>query len=304
MSLRKSPSNEALTQYVLGELGEDERERVEHQYFTDVSVHERLLALEEELADSYVRGALSEPRHMRVQALFFDSAEDRGRMAFSRALCHWIDERGEKREEVSVVPQGPSLWQRAGAIFAAHTSALQFAFAALALIAIVTALVWWRAAPNLPKPELQAKHAEPRTESQIPQHSSSQLAQSQPSYRHRSGSTAVTPVVAFTLIPGTRDVGSPGNTIAVPAVPATIRLKMDVASIDYATYRATIQPAGAASGPSFLAHRLGDRSSIMYVDVPSSALRSGDYSIELEGIGQNGANEVVAGYSFRVERRR
>ena len=54
----ESESDDLLSRYLRRELAEAERDRVEEMYFADDKLHERLLMLEDQMIDSYVRGQL------------------------------------------------------------------------------------------------------------------------------------------------------------------------------------------------------------------------------------------------------
>ena len=57
-----------LRRYLLGQLSEPERERLEERYFDDDEVFAALVAAEEELTSDYLAGTLSEQRPRAVRA--------------------------------------------------------------------------------------------------------------------------------------------------------------------------------------------------------------------------------------------
>jgi len=83
--LQKCTEDYALINYLLGELSETERDRIEDGYFADDGLHERLLALEDELTDCYVRGELSPKQRQHFEEWFLRSPERKERLKFTRA---------------------------------------------------------------------------------------------------------------------------------------------------------------------------------------------------------------------------
>lgn len=81
-----SGDEQLLTRYLLGELPEEERSRLEAEYFADPGLFARLLAAEDDLIDAYVRGALSAEAQARFEERFCRSGEQVQRIAFASAL--------------------------------------------------------------------------------------------------------------------------------------------------------------------------------------------------------------------------
>lgn len=51
----EATNEQSITRFLLGELPEDERQNIEERFFADNSFYEQVLAVQEELADDYVR---------------------------------------------------------------------------------------------------------------------------------------------------------------------------------------------------------------------------------------------------------
>jgi anti-sigma factor RsiW len=79
-------NEDLLTRYLLGELPEDERARVEDEAFADAEILAQLLAVENDLVDEYVRGELTGEARHRFERMFLNSAERRRKIAFAGAL--------------------------------------------------------------------------------------------------------------------------------------------------------------------------------------------------------------------------
>jgi anti-sigma-K factor RskA len=80
-------SEKALVRYHLGELSPEERDAVEDRYFADDAFHERVLAVEEELIDSYVRDELSAEQRKHFESWFLPVDDRRERLEFAKTLA-------------------------------------------------------------------------------------------------------------------------------------------------------------------------------------------------------------------------
>lgn len=83
-------SDELLVRYHLGELSPGERDAVEDRYFADNAFHERVLAAEEELIDSYVRGELSNKQRKHFESWFLRTDDRLKKLEFAKALARYL----------------------------------------------------------------------------------------------------------------------------------------------------------------------------------------------------------------------
>src|SRR5258708_22304820 len=125
---QKSGGDDALIKYLLGELPDQERDRVEDKYFADDAFHERLLILEEELTDSYVRGELSPEQRKHFEQWFLRSPERLERLEFSRAVVQYAS-------RAAVPAAEPSSWWHSVLSFLPASRRMQFTLAC-ALLAL------------------------------------------------------------------------------------------------------------------------------------------------------------------------
>ena len=77
-------SDELLFRYHLGELSPVERDAVEDRYFADDAFHEQVLAADEELIDSYVRGELSTEQNEHFEDWFLQADDRRQKLDIIR----------------------------------------------------------------------------------------------------------------------------------------------------------------------------------------------------------------------------
>src|SRR5258708_10755197 len=81
-----------LQRYLLGNLSEEERVRVEDRAFADPAYLGALEAAEADLMDAYVRGELPQSDRRQFERLFLTSRQRRNRVEFARALATVADE--------------------------------------------------------------------------------------------------------------------------------------------------------------------------------------------------------------------
>lgn len=79
-----------ITAYLLGELSEQEQEQLEARYFADDALFEQLLAIEDELINSYARGAITEAERARFEQHFMKSPSRRKRVQLTEALMRQV----------------------------------------------------------------------------------------------------------------------------------------------------------------------------------------------------------------------
>jgi hypothetical protein len=103
-----SENNNELRQYLLGDLTEEARRRVEQRLLTEPDFLEELLAGEEELVDEYVGDELSDDERLKFERHFLCTKERRQQLSFARALSRYVSKSEAKevvvREEMVSVP--------------------------------------------------------------------------------------------------------------------------------------------------------------------------------------------------------
>jgi anti-sigma factor RsiW len=86
MAEHKRDDEELMHRYLLGELPEEEQEKLEARYFADDELFELLLVIEDDLLDRYARGNFSEHERKRLERHFLQSQARRKRLMFTEAL--------------------------------------------------------------------------------------------------------------------------------------------------------------------------------------------------------------------------
>src|SRR5215471_14769527 len=82
----RAEDQEVLVRYLLGELTDAERTRIELLFFSDEGYYEHLLAVEDELRYDFAQGRLAPARRERFARRFLRAGQDRGDIGFPAAL--------------------------------------------------------------------------------------------------------------------------------------------------------------------------------------------------------------------------
>lgn len=91
MNLKQVEENDdLLTRYLLGDLSEEEQERVEERYISDRGFYDQLLAAEDDLIDSYAEKALTPQQLVSFEKYFLRSPERQNRVAFAEAWMAYV----------------------------------------------------------------------------------------------------------------------------------------------------------------------------------------------------------------------
>ncbi len=320
------------TRYLLGELSERERERLEAAYFTDEEAFDQMLVAENELYDAYVRGELPAAARARFEANLLTEPRGRERVKFARALAEAATAARPAPVLPEPAPAPPSLF----AALRACGAGLRFALAAAVLV-IAISLPWLLFERAQTHAELRQLRAEQATLTARAQESEQRAAAEQarreellaqlagqptppapalvqpggdaaPALRPMPPPQAVkaaprASVLSFALTPGLVRGGG-ASPLRVPADASAIRLRLNVEASAYNNYRAVIETAGGREVRRVDALKpAGAGGTLTLPTLPARDLPPGDYILLLTGQRPDGDFEGVADYSFRIVRK-
>jgi hypothetical protein len=113
---------------------------------------------------------------------------------------------------------------------------------------------------------------------------------------------ARTGILSFTLLAATRGAGEI-TTIALSPGTATVRLQLDLESDDFPAYRAALRDPATDEivwrGTNLHAISRGDVKSLS-ITIAAKLLKPQTYTVDLTGVPDRGAAELVSSYTFRV----
>lgn len=268
---------EAMRQYLLGTLGEDERQRLEREFLRDDEAFEELRALENELLYDYAQGGLSPDDRRHFEERYLGLPEGRQKLAQARALL------------AKIAP-------------AAKPARPVFPFLAAAAALAVGLAVGWLALKGSP-PDDTARRSIPAP-SRLPPTSASlsRPAASPPSSTRPPTAGSSAAVFALALAPGlTRGADQP-RRIALPPEATVVRLQLDVPKASRSPhYRAALRTAEGESIWTGSGPWPGASGRVLVLEIPARALKEADYELTLAAEGTRGVEEI-AEYYFGILR--
>ncbi|HYL98941.1 MAG TPA: hypothetical protein VEZ90_08295 [Blastocatellia bacterium] len=270
--------------YLRGELGPDDVERVEESILTNDEFFEELEAAEDDLIDEYVAGTLSAQDRTRFEERYFSIPAMRDRVNFAAALARYraqpsaqtVDDVDFRKAEPRESTLGEST---AGKAISLESGSGGFSRwrsippSTIKLISIAAAFVLVAAAVLLVK------------------------------FAFAPGSQAQRKVVA-SVEPGSLRSGGQLARIEMPGDATVLELRLKLRDADYQKFQAVVVEADE-SVEVFTSGVLPVESApdrIVVVDIPASALKPGDYQVELSGI-VDGKPTNADEYNFRLTRR-
>jgi CHAT domain-containing protein/cytochrome c-type biogenesis protein CcmH/NrfG len=107
----KDANSEKLTQYLLGEMPEEEKQQLEEKYFSDDELYDELLAAERDLIDRYVQKELSRAEQERFEQYFLSAPGRRRKLRFAISLHEYVPEPAAKKTEEKIKVYKPAWWK-------------------------------------------------------------------------------------------------------------------------------------------------------------------------------------------------
>ena len=310
---------EIIRAYLLGNLPQGEREKLEEQLMTQDDTFTQVLIHEDELIDEYVSGALSAQEKEAFDRHFLAAPERRQKLEFAQALTKYVKASAPVTTEKRVTLS--SFAKVCMSLLRLQHPAVRYSFAAIALVLSV-GIPWsilnvWRLQTELGKiREHQATSQiavnnltqQLSAEQKRNQDLMEQLVQQQQSrsaLEEQLASVQQPAIVSFPLTPGqVRDFGGM-KKLAVPPATRLVELGLAIDGENYLNYRATLL---GANGEEVLSlNRLNgtrrDGIGVVVVPIPARLLGPGDYSVKLSGLKAGSAPEEIGKFYFRVLRR-
>lgn len=262
----------SLRQFLLGQLNEEERQRIETLFITDSLLRERILLLEQDLIEDYLEDSLTAADLESFLQQYTATPAQRRKLGIAKS----IKERAA-REGTRIVPSPAP-------VTTGERSRLRFALlvpvAAIIIIAIVAAAIWLNS--RVERRNRRLAIAEEVVRLNVP----SSMREVPP----QMSSLELRPV-------SVRSAESPPELAAVQIVEAHL---LWTQKEQYPTYRAVLQRVGDDEPVSVNeVHAESDGKTIRF-RLPAHLLLRGTYRIELTGIAPGGATSPTEEYQFVV----
>lgn len=299
-------SDELMIRYLLGDVSDEERIRLEEHYFVDDDAFEQLSALEDELIDDYVGGELTEIQQTQFELYFLSSAERRRKLAFAESLARYL------AAATGVTPAAKEAKIAAGWDVLGTGARWSFAAACAAVLIVGTWLVRdnWRLRAQLRQIQAEQTQLKERDEElarQLAQLNAPAIGSAPAAVSGEQAGTRSQPlpIVALALTPGLLRGSAEQPTLVIPHGPHLVRLQVNLDSNpSYESYIATLETVeGTRIWSKEGLRPVTEGGLALVLELPSSLLRSEDYILKLRGKLTNAAATEVAGYSFRVIKR-
>ena len=328
-------TTELMTRFLLGQLSDEERKAVEERFLTDDEYFAQLLVIEDSLVDDYVLGRLAADQLKNAELLFGSSAIGKREVTFTQDLVASVRKAREAKEQKKkralvtgqIASPKTSPWLRSQAsmnLIARGFRNLPVVFSAtLALIVLLLAgtsiflffqyqrrnreLLAQRVVLERNVQETRQKlDQEMRTsaelskqldlESEMRTRAEEALAQ----FRN-GGSRSITSLV---LLPTTFQRSGGAKTVSFNASSNRLQLLLEIPSdTSYPNYNVLIKTFDGQpiwSRDSISASQVKQRK--LSLILSSSLFPYNDYRIELRGVPDNGAAQLVADYAFKVRK--
>ncbi|MCA1566319.1 MAG: hypothetical protein LC803_11905 [Acidobacteria bacterium] len=258
--------SEAVRQYLLGTLPQEQSLHIEEQFLTSNNRFEELLIAEDELIDEYLRGELSEAERKHFTDHFLQSPERQQKLRFAKTFEKYIEatqiERPHKStRSISQAFSGSSILRR---LFPLRSPVATLSLATVVLLLLIGTS--WVLISRL----------------QVQEGTRNSLV------------LALTPRLV-------RDFGETSKVVITEDV-HIVRLRLMLPANDYQTYRAVLRSSEGTeiwTGDKLIVNTSGADRYIDYA-LPAGILKPDDYKITLSGHLTEDKYEDITHYSFRV----
>jgi hypothetical protein len=288
-----------IKRYLLGQLSSEERQKFENEYFSDTKTFEAVVAIENDLIDSYARTELRGPEKLLFEQRYCSSPEGRSRIQFSMALTEIV------RSSQSTVK---SKKFRFGELFRLPFEfagqSFQWALGTVCIVLCVAVFLLTFRNRELNRELLNARNNETalRTERDEAVGQIASLSQTPKGEPANPLARSDVRELAFTLAAGIVRGESQGQILVVPRDRPWIRLEMPIDEDAFKGYEAVLytpEMHELRRGQSLKSQSTANGIRIDW-RIPSESLQSGDYVLQLNGKQDGGEAEPLTVFSFRV----
>jgi len=313
-------SEQIITNYLLGELSEDEQTALEEKYFNDRELFDWVVQVESDLVDKHARGLLSPETRARFEFHYLAHPKRRERAKFAETLAAKVDQ----NSSVSFAPAvAESWWSRL--VTSMRGPKLAWAFA-IVLLLLAGSAFWFLIEGRRLRQELAKTETERARHEQVERELKGRVANEQQRSEQRSAEldrlraeqqalqpsptptvSSVPSFVSLALtIGGVRGVDTgPPTVLVIPAGTQQVRIQLSLRENDYQSYQAVLQPAGGKEifSRQTLQARTNKSGASLVLLIPANKFTTGDYILTLKGATQNREVEDVSKSLFHVEKK-
>lgn len=315
--------DQKLMRYLLGELSLDERTQLEDRYIADQDFYEHMLIAEDEIIDTYVRGAMSERDSDLFRKNFLCSEERRERIKIARTLIGYSDAHASTH---SAVREERPLRDWLLSFLRFDAPVMRMAVTAAAVVVLVGGVLGWveliRLRSGLDKLRSEQSAQQQREESlkreveeqgrlgdqlnedlDRERSERGRLEQEVAKLREQQSAPAV-----FSLGSGLSDrpKGAPpeGRTVTIPRGREMVKFQLDLLADEYDSYLVIVRDArGQAIWQGLIQSARTASGSAIFVRLRSRLFSEGQHSFTLSGSRNNRNYEAICEFPISLVRK-
>ena len=320
-SADKQPYDEQLLiRYLLGEVPDEEAERLDESSITDTEFVLRLDAVENDLVDAYVKGELSADTLERFEKFYLSSPKKREKVDFARTFLRFAEKSARAAAKAAAAPAIAGAAQREKAPkersarrwFTVPRLNLQWGVAAAALVMLLASSYLFvenehlrhqgtearerEAALDHRAQELERELSDQRSANTGIRKELDRLRESLPP----SGSLKT---IAVLLLPQTRGVGQI-TTVAVPRGTDRVTLRLQLETDEFPWYQVALKDPITNRvlwrGGYLLRAKPEGNSKAVSVSLSAKLFKPQNYIMEVSGVSRSGAPELISGYPVKI----
>jgi TolA-binding protein len=337
--IQEVDNRQSLTRYLLGDVSDNERERIEES-FTDENAFNEYLVVEEDLVDAYIRGELSPQERRKFEDNYLGpSLERRERVAIARAILECLPEMQKSPAPVAAVAAAgaDSKPSSIKAFFSRYkVAALQYALAAI----VVGVLTFWLSSlhSQITKMNTERATAEQRQrqlddekrrfrqreqelqqqldEQRITREQLTEQLQRERTEHDRRVQELMDEIqranaeraqsFAISIFSFPHSTKGTGSSVAQPIRRGTKWVTVNLIlprELEYKTYRADLESAsGTTRQDGLTVKNTGQGKAVVMRPFSPNSLTDGDNTVTLYGLDQDGKYQPVDGYTIRVRK--
>jgi hypothetical protein len=285
--------------YLLGDLGQDELERIEERLLTDAGFAEEVSIAQTELIDDYVGGKLSDEERGQFEKHFRLPPGRLQKLRFARAFDKYTEEWGESAShpagEIRPVPSPRRALSSRQSRRTKFGLALAAALAVLAVCCVAALLFekgWFR------RPSARADGRRELLEKELVRLNKSQGQGSTASAGYQASSATFMIPLKPILVRGSGE----NRGAALPADVEVVQLRLEMATDKYQSYRAVLQTDEDMELAMIddLRADTTDHGRQIVLNLPREYLPPDGYQIKLGGLNAAGQYEDAGLYPFQI----
>jgi hypothetical protein len=272
--------------YLLGQLSDQMREQVEERLLDDDDFVERLSTTEDDLIDDYVFGALSESERRSFEDNFVINDERRRKVQFAQSVDLYLDKLADPQPSSVTPVHSPPWWTTPLQLLRSYILWIAVPVFALLLLFVGPKIVRW-IKPSDPVAVVQTNRT--LIEHQIEEFNKLSTGHNLTSYEL---DLEATPIL--------RDKGGIKRVTLAPTT-RFLDLKLAIPSPPRQKYRALVSTVeGVEQFAVALERDNNSGTGSVLFKIPTQFLNTGDYQIQLSGVGPDGQLDNPVRYYFGV----